>query len=65
MDRTSYENVKHVWHKEIAKECPNVPTILVGTKVDLRHSAMASDIKEDGKSMNYVTYQQVSRHNCL
>ena len=32
----SFENVKARWYPEINHHCPNVPIILVGTKIDLR-----------------------------
>ena len=32
----SFENVKAKWYPEINHHCPNVPIILVGTKIDLR-----------------------------
>ena len=32
----SFENVKAKWFPEINHHCPNVPMILVGTKIDLR-----------------------------
>ena len=32
----SFENVKAKWYTEISHHCPNVPIILVGTKIDLR-----------------------------
>jgi small GTP-binding protein len=32
----SYMNVKDRWFSEIRHHCPNVPIILVGTKIDLR-----------------------------
>lgn len=32
----SFENVKAKWHPEIQHHCPNVPFIVVGTKLDLR-----------------------------
>lgn len=32
----SYMNVKDRWHTEIRHHCPEVPIILVGTKIDLR-----------------------------
>jgi GTPase SAR1 family protein len=33
---TSYSNIKSKWAPEIKHHCPNVPIILVGTKLDLR-----------------------------
>jgi len=32
----SFENVKSKWYPEVTHHCPGVPTILVGTKTDLR-----------------------------
>nr|O76321.1 RecName: Full=Rho-related protein racG; Flags: Precursor [Entamoeba histolytica HM-1:IMSS]AAC24704.1 small GTPase RacG [Entamoeba histolytica] len=32
----SYENVEGKWKPEIDQHCPNVPIILVGTKIDIR-----------------------------
>jgi len=32
----SFENVKSKWYPEVSHHCPGVPTILVGTKTDLR-----------------------------
>jgi Ras-related C3 botulinum toxin substrate 1 len=36
VDRVSYQNVASKWVPEIRKTCPDVPIVLVGTKVDLR-----------------------------
>ncbi|XP_071821809.1 ras-related C3 botulinum toxin substrate 1-like [Apostichopus japonicus] len=33
---TSFGNVREIWYPEIHHHCPNVPIVLVGTKVDLR-----------------------------
>jgi len=32
----SLDNVKRKWHPEVNHHCPNVPILLVGTKLDLR-----------------------------
>ncbi|KAI8636598.1 P-loop containing nucleoside triphosphate hydrolase protein [Parasitella parasitica] len=32
----SFENVRTKWHPEISHHAPNIPIILVGTKIDLR-----------------------------
>jgi len=36
---SSLDNIKTKWLPEIAHHCPNVPFILVGTKLDLRDDA--------------------------
>ncbi|XP_078489819.1 rac and Cdc42-like 1 protein [Ciona intestinalis] len=33
---TSFENLQHKWLPELREHCPNVPVLLVGTKLDLR-----------------------------
>ena len=33
---SSFENIKTKWIPEISHHCPNVPFLLVGTKLDLR-----------------------------
>eukprot|EP01083_Nonionella_stella_P099687 280285_1 len=35
---SSYENIKEKWIPEIVHNCPNVPIIVVGTKIDLRET---------------------------
>ncbi len=36
MNPVSYENVSSKWIPELIHFCPDVPSILVGTKIDLR-----------------------------
>eukprot|EP01092_Planopodium_desertum_P002957 TRINITY_DN1502_c1_g2_i1.p1 TRINITY_DN1502_c1_g2~~TRINITY_DN1502_c1_g2_i1.p1 ORF type:complete len:205 (-),score=59.61 TRINITY_DN1502_c1_g2_i1:73-660(-) len=44
----SFENITAKWHKEVIHYCPNVPLILVGTKMDLREDP---DTKEKLKGL--------------
>ena len=53
----SYENIRAKWYPEINHHCPNVPIILVGTKLDLRDDKETIDkLKE--KKMSPVTTAQ-------
>lgn len=36
VDLPSFENLRSKWYPEISQHCPNVPFLLVGTKIDLR-----------------------------
>ena len=57
----SFENVRAKWYPEVRHHCPNVPIILVGTKLDLREDKDTIDkLKE--KKLAPVTYPQVSVH---
>ena len=49
VDPTSLENVRSKWHPEINHHAPDVPIILVGTKLDLRND-VAYVQKMRGKS---------------
>ena len=40
ISRASFENVKQKWYPELKHHCPNVPMILVGTKLDLRSGTL-------------------------
>lgn len=48
--RASFENVKTKWFAEIQRYAPNVPFLLIGTKVDVRESNQnPSDIIPSGE----------------
>mmetsp|Transcript_53421 Transcript_53421/g.134206 ORF Transcript_53421/g.134206 Transcript_53421/m.134206 type:complete len:195 (-) Transcript_53421:26-610(-) len=47
----SYENVTAKWYPEVTHFCPNVPQILVGTKLDLRGDThMIEKLKNQGQT---------------
>lgn len=53
----SFDNVKAKWFPEIEHHAPNVPIILVGTKLDLREDKSTMEgLKQ--KRMEPVSYQQ-------
>ena len=58
---TSLENVRSKWYPELSHHAPDVPIILVGTKVDLRND-VAYVQKMRGKSppQEPVTQEKVS-----
>ena len=55
----SFENVRAKWYPEVRHHCPNVPIILVGTKLDLREDKETIEkLKE--KRLAPITYLQAS-----
>ncbi|KAL6042728.1 Rho GTPase [Balamuthia mandrillaris] len=47
----SFENVKETWLPELKHYCPNVPIILVGTKIDLRDDPKTlEELAKSGKA---------------
>lgn len=57
---TSFENIKEKWYPELKHHCPDVPMVLVGTKLDLRDDKNTiQDLKE--KHLAPVTYAQGAR----
>lgn len=53
----SFDNVKAKWFPEIEHHAPNVPIILVGTKLDLREDKGTMDALRS-KRMETVSYEQ-------
>jgi len=53
----SFENVRAKWYPEVSHHCPNVPIILVGTKVDLRDDRETIE-KLKSKGLSPITFQQ-------
>ena len=53
----SFDNVKAKWYPEIEHHAPNVPIILVGTKLDLREDNKTIESLRM-KRMEPVTYEQ-------
>ena len=53
----SFENVKAKWYPEINHHCPNVPIILVGTKIDLREDKETINRLAE-KKLAAVSHQQ-------
>jgi len=53
----SLENVKEKWLPEVTHHCPNVPIILVGTKIDMREDAgQIEKLKKQG--LKPVTFEE-------
>ncbi|KAF2894208.1 hypothetical protein ILUMI_11962 [Ignelater luminosus] len=53
----SFENVRTKWYPEIMQHYPNIPIILVGTKVDLRYDEATIDELQN-KKQSLITYPQ-------
>ncbi|KAF7562522.1 hypothetical protein G7046_g1596 [Stylonectria norvegica] len=53
----SFDNVKAKWYPEIDHHAPNIPIILVGTKLDLREDAATLESLRQ-KRMEPVSYEQ-------
>ncbi|KAJ2981545.1 hypothetical protein NUW58_g6662 [Xylaria curta] len=53
----SFDNVKAKWHPEIEHHAPNIPIILVGTKLDLREDPATLESLRS-KRMEPVSYDQ-------
>eukprot|EP00093_Oithona_nana_P007939 07939.XXX_46750_47298_1 [CDS] Oithona nana genome sequencing. len=55
----SFENVREKWFPEVRHHCPNVPIILVGTKLDLREDTVTIE-KLREKRLAPITYPKGS-----
>jgi len=56
----SFENVRTKWHPEISHHAPNIPMVLVGTKLDLREDPdTIQKLRE--RRMTAIAYQQASQ----
>ncbi|KAK5098052.1 Rho GTPase protein rac1 [Lithohypha guttulata] len=53
----SFDNVRAKWYPEIAHHAPDVPIILVGTKLDLREDRGTAEALR-AKKMEPVSYEQ-------
>lgn len=54
---SSFENISERWAPEVYRYCPEVPIILVGTKIDLRENRdIISKLEKQGLSI--VNYEQ-------
>jgi len=54
---TSYENVQSKWYPEVIHFCPDVPQILVGTKIDLRKDSETVK-KLEASGQNTISTEQ-------
>ena len=53
----SFNNIEAKWYPEVRHHCPNVPTILVGTKLDLREDKETTEKLKEMK-LAPITYPQ-------
>ncbi|BFZ54186.1 Ras-related C3 botulinum toxin substrate 2 [Savitreella phatthalungensis] len=60
MNPASFDNVRTKWIREIMHHSPNVPVILVGTKLDLREDEESIRRLRD-RNMSPITFQQGSQ----
>jgi len=57
VNSTSFENVQAKWYPEVIHFCPDVPQILVGTKIDLRKDPdTIKKIEHSGQSL--ISFEQ-------
>ncbi|CAG7819614.1 unnamed protein product [Allacma fusca] len=56
-DPTSFQNISKKWYREVHFHCPDLPIILVGTKLDLREDKVTEDKSRAAKNTP-ITYQK-------
>ena len=54
---SSYENISAKWHPEIYHHCPDIPIILVGTKIDLREDKETLE-RMESQRLPIVSFEQ-------
>merc|ERR1712176_784904 len=47
----AFEEIKSYWWPELNHHCPDVPIILIGSKIDLRNNGVATISTFDGQAM--------------
>ncbi|OXA51675.1 rho-related GTP-binding protein RhoG [Folsomia candida] len=52
-NRSSYDNIRFRWLKELRRRCPGVPRILVGLKSDLRSKLTYPLLPKDGEILQF------------
>uniref|UniRef100_A0A1L8EH05 Putative rho n=1 Tax=Haematobia irritans TaxID=7368 RepID=A0A1L8EH05_HAEIR len=67
-ETNALENLKRRWLPEIRHYCPNVPVIVIATKIDLREHTRIQCITRDqglalAKEVNALEYMECSTHN--
>jgi Rho family, other len=64
--KSSYDNVKDKWLKEVEQHAKGTPLILVGTKIDLREEGKGEVTTEEGeklsKEINAEYYNETSAY---
>jgi len=60
---SSFDNVTVKWHREISHHCPNVPVILVGTKIDLREEKEVQDTLKSKNQSVVTTEMGIAKAN--
>ncbi|CAG7659093.1 unnamed protein product [Allacma fusca] len=56
-DPTSFQNIRKRWYREVKHHCPDIPKILVGTKLDLRED-IANAEKLKAAKKDPITYSK-------